>query len=72
MSASDFLAAMRSVGATLWVEGGQLKLSAPAAVLTPELIERLNAHAPELLALAEFRALMQRLRNPPPGPGGAP
>lgn len=48
---AELLSALRARGVRLWAEHGALNYDAPAGVMTDELLERLRAHKPELLAL---------------------
>ena len=48
MSAAELLEQVRTLGVVAWVEGDRLVLR-PASRLSPELIETLRAHKPEVL-----------------------
>ncbi len=47
----DLLAQWRRQDLQLWVEGGELRVSAPPGVLTEQLVEVLRARKPELIAV---------------------
>ena len=51
MDAPALLAALRAARANLWIDGGRLRVKAPAGELTPERRTAIAAHRDELLAL---------------------
>ena len=56
MSAAELLRQLRSLGVSLRVQGGELKLTAPKGVLNAELRDQLRSHKAELselLAIAD-------------------
>jgi len=60
MSAAELLERLRDAGVDLWADGERLRYDAPAESLTEELLERLRAHKPEILALVRAQALGTR------------
>jgi hypothetical protein len=67
VTADELLLRLHTVGVTLNVRGDKLRYAGPKAALTPELLDELRRHKPELLsAIHEIDALINRLveRNP--------
>ena len=66
MTVVGLLEKLRALDVRLWSEQGQLKISAPRGVLTPELTDELRRLKPELLAhLRELDGHLERpLRHP--------
>ena len=54
MKIAELLARLHSLGVKIRAAGGELKLSAPKGVMTPELREELAAHKEEILAVLDF------------------
>ncbi len=51
MSTAELLSRLRELRVRLWIEGGELKVSAPRGALTPELRARLGERKHEIVAL---------------------
>jgi amino acid adenylation domain-containing protein len=63
MTASELLQTLRSAGVDLWADGERLRYDAPEEALSDELLARIRAHKPEILAL---------VRDAPPRPERIP
>ncbi len=50
-AARELLRELDSLGVTVWQEAGALRYRAPAGKVSPELLTRLKAHKPDLLAM---------------------
>ena len=64
MTAADFLLHLRNLGVKMWLDGGQLKLSAPKNVVTPELREELKARKAELIQFLEQSSASDQAGDP--------
>ncbi|WP_437947962.1 amino acid adenylation domain-containing protein [Sorangium sp. So ce296] len=69
MDASELLAVLARRGVELSTDGDQLRLRAPAGVITPALRDLVARHKPELLALQRAR---RSARAIPPAPAHGP
>ena len=49
--AHDLYEELSTLGARLWQEGDQIRCQASPGTLTPDLIDRLRAHKPDLLVM---------------------
>ncbi len=61
MTASDFVANLRSQGVQFWAEAGSLRYKAPIGILSPVLREELQKKKNDILAILKGEA-------PPPRP----
>ncbi|MDC3955552.1 non-ribosomal peptide synthetase [Polyangium jinanense] len=66
------LADVRKKNIKLWVDGADLRVSAPPGALTPELIGVLKAKKPELIELLRASAASPSAGGPVPVPRGGP
>jgi len=61
MNISDLIINLKSLGTTLFVEGGQLKSKGPKGVLTPELSEAIKSNKVELIRLIDIKAIIAKI-----------
>lgn len=50
-AAHDLYRELSTLGVMIWQDGGQVRYRAPAGAVSPDLIDRLKAHKPDLLAM---------------------
>jgi hypothetical protein len=65
MSTRTLIAEIRMLGVKLWTEGDRLRYAGPEEAVTPELVERVRSHKPEIVKLlkAKRRKLEQADRR---------
>ncbi len=54
MSTRALISEIRLSGVELWVEGGRLRYAGPREAVTPELVDHIRRHKPQLLKLLSW------------------
>lgn len=67
-TAHDLYRELSTLGAMLWQDGDQLRCQAPPGTLTADLIDRLKAHKPDLLAMLSDPQVTPRSAANDPAP----